>query len=297
MNTPPAAWEHTVPWDLRHHHSVTKKPLLFQKCAQRKWFCKTPQIISDVPPRCPPPSIWIPGRSDGLSGVALESCSCSPTPVLSLRGVEGNGADVVSEVVPTKHQASGLGAALMSSPEWIAGWWRWPVPSPPPHSAYQALIGGRKKRDFRFTGNNALVKKEKKNSISASCECKPLHPNYNFQLRSEDYISQYVLRPRTRTCVKWEVSGVLFGRHAKNLLFFHIILITFLAQSTWGLLLLLTAKRPDEWNPNALYWWNFVIARERLVNLNNQWHLLPSSCVLTPASFIFKYFIIKPKYL
>lgn len=170
--------------------------------------------------QCPTPYIWIPGRSDGLSGVALESCSCSPTPVLSLRGVEGNGADVVSEVVPTKHQASGLGAALMSSPEWIAGWWRWPVPSTPPHSAFPALIGGRRKRDFRFTGNNALVKKEKKNSISASSECEPLHPNYNFQLRSEDYISQYVLRPRTRTCVKWEVSGVLFGRHAKNLLFF-----------------------------------------------------------------------------
>lgn len=172
-----------------------------------------------------------------------------------------------------------------------------PLPSPPPHSANPALIGGRRKRDFRFTGNNALVKKEKKNSISASSECEPLHPNYNFQLRSEDYISQYVLRPRTRTCVKWEVSGVLFGRHAKNLLFFHIILITFLAQSTWGLLLLLTAKRPDEWNPNALYWWNIVIAGERLLNLNNQWHLLLSSCVLTPASFIFKYFIIKLNYL
>lgn len=40
---------------------------------------------------------------------------------LSLYGVEGNGADVVSDVVPRRHQDCGLRSALMSSPEWRAG--------------------------------------------------------------------------------------------------------------------------------------------------------------------------------
>lgn len=65
--------------------------------------------------------IWTPWCCDRLSGDAVESCSGSLTPALSLSGVEGDGTDVVSEVVPTQHQASGLGAALMSSPEWLAG--------------------------------------------------------------------------------------------------------------------------------------------------------------------------------
>lgn len=55
-------------------------------------------------------------------------------------------------------------------------------------------------------------KRGEKKSISPSSECKPHHPNYNFQHRPEDYISQYVLSLRRRTCVKGEESGVLFGK-------------------------------------------------------------------------------------
>lgn len=146
---------------------------------------------------------------------AVRRCSWELlTPTLSLSGVEADGTDVVSEAVPTQHQASGLQAALMSSPEWLAGWWRWSILSPPPHSVCPTLIGGRRKRDFRVTEDNTLVKEGGVGwgATFTSFECKLLHPDYNFQNRLEDYLSQYVLSLRTRTCVKWGPSGGLFGR-------------------------------------------------------------------------------------
>ena len=64
---------------------------------------------------------------------------------LSLSSIEGDGTDVVSEVVPTQHQASGLQAALMSSPEWLASWWKWPVLSPPPRFSVRSSNWWEKK--------------------------------------------------------------------------------------------------------------------------------------------------------
>lgn len=162
---------------------------------------------------------WTPLCCDWLSGCAVWSRSHILTPALFLSGVEDNGTDGVSEVRPTQHQASGLPAALMSSPEWLAGWWRRPAPSLLP-LAQQApdLIGLKRERETSELQETMLWSREKergrrkkKSTSSSSSQCKPLHPNYNFQHNLEDYISQYVLRPRRRTCVKREVSGVLFG--------------------------------------------------------------------------------------
>lgn len=80
---------------------------------------------------------------------------------------------MVSEVVPAQHQASGLWAALMSSPEWLPSWWRWSILSPPPRSTCPALIGGRRKRHYSITGDNALVKSEEEKNLF------PPHHNAN----------------------------------------------------------------------------------------------------------------------
>ncbi len=122
------------------------------------------------------------------------------------------------------------------------------------------LIGGSRKRDFRITGDNALVKREKKNLFP---------PHLNASLFIPIIISSTGLRitsanmslsPRRRTCVKWEVSGVLFGR---CLLVFQLILIILLALNIRVLFIRLSLKGPEDWNNVALYWSDIITARKK----------------------------------
>lgn len=186
---------------------------------------------------------------------------------LCLSSVEGDGTDVVSEVVPTQHQASGLQAALMSSPEWLASWWRWPVLSPPPRSACAALIGGRRKRDFRIIGDNALDRKRYL-----------FPPHLDASLFTPIIISSKELRitSANMSCAwgkgqMWSERCQVFlledvsVRCAKYLLVFHLILITLLALNIRVLFMLLVDKKPEDWNNDPLYWSHIIVARKKTI--------------------------------
>jgi len=99
----------------------------------------------------------------------------------------------------------------MCSPEWLVGLMKTARPLLPPQPPLPGSNWWEKKEKtsglqetmLRSDERRSIGRKQRKKTVSTSEN--PLHPNYNFCRRPEDYISQYVRSPRGRTRVRCEV--------------------------------------------------------------------------------------------
>lgn len=180
--------------------------------------------------------IWTPCCCDRLLGDAAGSCSCSLTPVLPHGGVEGDGTDVVSEVVPTHCQAYGLRAALMSSPEWRSRLMEMARLLSSPSLSVPGSNCWRRKGRLQNYGRQCFGQKRR-----GGTKKNPSHLIWMQTSSPQLFLAQawglhQPICPEPEEKDMCEVKGVrcafledLRVRWAKYLLFFHLILTTLLA--------------------------------------------------------------------